>query len=174
MAAVDHLASWLDDFLAGRHGFLRKPVAGVYLWGGVGRGKSFVMDQFFAAAPTQAKRRVHFHAFLQELQRRMLAITGQSDPLVRVATQEEVLEYTGAFLQLYREEAHYMERTAPWIARVGIEHVKKRLIDDAQGRAALHAAFLHSQTFAQTDPWTERVMGADAHEFAPLPELAGA
>ncbi|HEU4551174.1 MAG TPA: (2Fe-2S)-binding protein, partial [Rhizomicrobium sp.] len=97
-----------------------------------------------------------------------------TDPLVRVATQEEVLEYTGAFLQLYREEAHYMERTAPWIARVGIEYVKKRLIDDAQGRAALHAAFLHSQTFAQTDPWTERVMGADAHEFAPLPELAGA
>jgi nitrite reductase (NADH) large subunit len=97
-----------------------------------------------------------------------------TDPLVRVATQEEVLEYTGAFLQLYREEAHYTERTAPWIARVGIEHVKKRLIDDAQGRAALHASFLHSQTFAQTDPWTERVMGADAHEFAPLPELAGA
>lgn len=85
LAAVDHLASWLDDFLAGRHGFLRKPVAGVYLWGGVGRGKSFVMDHFFAAAPIQAKRRVHFHAFLQELQGRMLAITGQSDPLVRVA-----------------------------------------------------------------------------------------
>lgn len=85
VTAVDHLATWLDDFLAGRHGFLRKPVAGVYLWGGVGRGKSFVMDQFFAAAPTQAKRRVHFHAFLQELQSRMLAITGQSDPLVRVA-----------------------------------------------------------------------------------------
>ncbi|HVV28766.1 MAG TPA: nitrite reductase large subunit NirB [Rhizomicrobium sp.] len=97
-----------------------------------------------------------------------------TDPLVRVASEADVLEYTGAFLQLYREEAHYLERTAPWIARVGIAYVKKRLVEDAEGRAALHARFLYSQQFAQIDPWTERAMGADAHEFAPLPELAGA
>ena len=97
-----------------------------------------------------------------------------SDPLVRVATEEEVLEYTGAFLQLYREEAHYLERTAPWIARVGIAYVKKRLIDDAEVRRALHARFLHSQTFAQDDPWAERAKGADAHEFIRLPVLSEA
>jgi len=97
-----------------------------------------------------------------------------TDPLVRVATEREVLELTGAFLQLYREEAHYLERTAPWIARVGIAYVKKRVVEDADGRAALHARFLDSQRFAQIDPWTERVMGVDAYEFAPLPELAGA
>lgn len=96
-----------------------------------------------------------------------------TDPLVRVATETEVLEYAGAFMQLYREEAHYLERTAPWIDRVGIGYVKKRLVDDAEGRAALHARFLFSQRFAQIDPWTERVMGAEAHEFAPLPEMAG-
>jgi nitrite reductase (NADH) large subunit len=96
-----------------------------------------------------------------------------TDPLVRVATEDEVLEYAGAFMQLYREEAHYLERTAPWIARVGIDHVKKRLVEDSEGRAALHERFLYSQTFAQIDPWTERAMGTDAHEFAPLPELAG-
>jgi nitrite reductase (NADH) large subunit len=88
-----------------------------------------------------------------------------------VASEEEVLEYAGAFMQLYREEAHYLERTAPWIARVGIDYVKKRLVEDAPGRAALHARFLRSQVYAQIDPWTERAMGADAHEFTRLPEV---
>ena len=55
-----------------------------------------------------------------------------TDPLVRVATEDEVLEYAGAFMQLYREEAHYLERTAPWVARVGIDYVKKRLVEDAR------------------------------------------
>jgi nitrite reductase (NADH) large subunit len=94
-----------------------------------------------------------------------------TDPLVRVATEGEVLEYAGAFMQLYREEAHYLERTAPWVARVGIDYVKKRLVEDAPGRATLHARFLRSQIYAQVDPWTERAMGADAHEFARLPEV---
>lgn len=97
-----------------------------------------------------------------------------TDLLVRVATEAEVLEYAGAFMQLYREEAHYHERTAPWIIRVGIGYMQKRLVDDAAGRRALHQRFLYSQTFAQIDPWTERATGTDAHEFAPLPELAGA
>ncbi|HEY3910815.1 MAG TPA: nitrite reductase large subunit NirB [Stellaceae bacterium] len=94
-----------------------------------------------------------------------------TDPLVRVTSEDEVLEYAGAFMQLYREEAHYLERTAPWIARVGIAYVKKRLVEDGEGRAALHARFLRSQLFAQVDPWTERAMGADAHEFARLSEV---
>jgi cell division protein ZapE len=85
--AIDTLATWLDAWLAGRRGWLRKPVAGIYLWGGVGRGKSFVMDTFFSAAPVQAKRRVHFHAFLQEVQQRMGTFTGQNEPLVRVAKE---------------------------------------------------------------------------------------
>jgi nitrite reductase (NADH) large subunit len=96
-----------------------------------------------------------------------------TDPLVRVATEAEVMEYAGAYMQLYREEAHYLERTAPWIARVGIEYVKQRLVEDPEGRLALHARFLYSQTFVQTDPWAERANGADAHEFARLPALEG-
>ena len=55
----------------------------------------------------------------------------------KVATEAEVLEYCAAFMQLYREEAHYLERTAPWIERVGIDYVKQRLVEDAEGRAAL-------------------------------------
>jgi len=97
-----------------------------------------------------------------------------TDKLVQVKTEEEVLEYTGAYMQLYREEAHYLERTAPWVVRVGIDYVKKRLVEDEAGRKALHERFLRSQLFAQIDPWTERVMGAQAHEFKPLPELSEA
>ena len=89
-----------------------------------------------------------------------------TDPLVRVATEEEVLEYAGAFMQLYREEAHYLERTAPWVARVGIDYVqapaRRRR---GQAARALHARFLYSQRFAQIDPWAERGDGRRAHEY---------
>jgi nitrite reductase (NADH) large subunit len=94
-----------------------------------------------------------------------------TDQLVRVATEDEVLEYTGAFMQLYREEAHYLERTAPWVARVGIDYVRERLVGDPHERRRLYERFLHSQRFTQSDPWAERAKGADAHEFRPLPEL---
>ena len=98
-----------------------------------------------------------------------------TDLLAKVRTAEEVMEYCGAFLQLYREEAHYLERTAPWIERVGLPYVKKRVIDDAAGRQTLHARFLYAQKFSQTDPWAERAsQNVDAVEFAPLAELVPA
>ncbi|MEO8463714.1 MAG: nitrite reductase large subunit NirB [Gammaproteobacteria bacterium] len=97
-----------------------------------------------------------------------------TDFLCKVATEEEVIEYTCAFLQLYREEARYLERTAPWIERVGLTHVRTRIVDDAAGRRTLHERFLHSQRFAQVDPWAERAGGKDAEEFAPLSAPAGA
>ena len=90
-----------------------------------------------------------------------------TDLLAKVTTEAEVLEWAGAFMQLYREEAWYLERTAPWIERVGIESVRTRLADPA-ARAVLHARFLESQRYAQHDPWAERVAGAEAHEFRPL------
>jgi nitrite reductase (NADH) large subunit len=96
-----------------------------------------------------------------------------TDHLVRVASEDDVLEYTGAFMQLYREEAHYLERTAPWVARRGVEYVREKLAD-AEARRLLHGRFLYSQKFAQDDPWAERANGTDAHEFARLPELADA
>lgn len=97
-----------------------------------------------------------------------------TDMLVRVSSEDEVLQYAGAFMQLYREEAHYFERSAPWIARVGIDYVKQRLVEDAEGREQLNRRFLYSQTFAQIDPWHEHAHGAAAKAFQPLPELAGA
>ncbi len=96
-----------------------------------------------------------------------------TDLLCKVATPEEVLEHCGAFLQLYREEAHYLERTAPWIERVGLAYVKKRVAEDVEGRRALHARFLFAQRFLQDDPWAERAR-ADSparSEFAVLKEV---
>lgn len=91
-----------------------------------------------------------------------------TDVLCRVASEEEVLEYSAAFIQLYREEARYLERTAPWIERVGLSYVKKRIVEDETGRKALQVRFLESQKVAQHDPWTARAQGAEAHEFEPM------
>lgn len=92
-----------------------------------------------------------------------------TDLLAKVKTADEVLEYCGAFLQLYREEAYYLERTAPWIERVGLPSVKARLLDDGVGRRALHERFLYGQGFSQADPWAQRAaQGVDTAEFKTL------
>lgn len=89
-----------------------------------------------------------------------------TDLLCRVETPQEVLEYCGAFLQVYREEARYLERTAHWVERVGLTYVKERVLEDAEGRKALYHRFLHSQKMAQKDPWKQRASeGVDSHEF---------
>ncbi|OIR19482.1 nitrite reductase [mine drainage metagenome] len=91
-----------------------------------------------------------------------------TDFLCKVETEAEVLEYCGAFMQLYREEANYMERTAPWIERVGLAYVKQHVIENAAERAGLYARFLESQRYSQDDPWKERAAGKDAQEYTPL------
>jgi len=96
-----------------------------------------------------------------------------TDFLCNVKTEEEVKEYCAAFLQIYREEAHYLERTAPWIERVGLSYVKQRIVEDARGRRDLYGRFMESQKHSQQDPWAERVAGHDKHEFVPLKEVMG-
>ncbi len=73
---------------------------------------------------------------------------------VKVKTPEEVLEYAGAFLQLYREEGWYLERTVHYIARVGLDVVKKRILDDAAERKALWERLQFSLD-GEPDPWFE-------------------
>jgi cell division protein ZapE len=58
---------------------------GVYLWGAVGRGKSFLMDSFYLCVPLVRKRRVHFHHFMREIHREMNELKGAEDPLAAVA-----------------------------------------------------------------------------------------
>ncbi len=94
-----------------------------------------------------------------------------TDLLCNVETSEEVLEYAAAFMQLYREDAHYLERTAPWIERVGLSYVKEKMVDDDENRAILAARFYFSQKFAQDDPWVERAQGTDAHEFTSMKKI---
>ena len=91
-----------------------------------------------------------------------------TDLLCKVATEAEAMHYCAAFIQLYREEARYLERTAPWIERVGLEAIKARIVDDAEGRDALAARFLHSQTFSQDDPWAARAKGAEGEQHQSL------
>ena len=89
-----------------------------------------------------------------------------TDLLCKVTTSEEVKEYCGAFMQLYREEARYLERTAPWIERVGLDYVKKRVVEDAEGRRTLFERFLKSQSVSQDDPWAARASrGTEPGEF---------
>jgi nitrite reductase (NADH) large subunit len=90
-----------------------------------------------------------------------------TDLLCKVDTEEEVLEYSGAFIQHYREDAHYLERTAPWVERVGLEKIKNIVMDEEQ-RKALYERFLVSQKPAQIDPWKERAEGGEALEFTPI------
>ncbi len=91
-----------------------------------------------------------------------------TDLLCRVITREEVQEYAAAFMQIYREEARYLERTAPWVERVGLAYIKGRVVDDAEGRTAAYMRFLESQEIYRFDPWAERAKGVDKHEFTPL------
>jgi nitrite reductase (NADH) large subunit len=91
-----------------------------------------------------------------------------TDLLCKVATEQEAMDYCAAFIQLYREEARYLERTAPWIERVGVDYVKTRIADDPAGREALRARFLYAQSFSQDDPWAQRAEGAEREHHAPM------
>ncbi|OHC74323.1 MAG: nitrite reductase large subunit [Rhodospirillales bacterium RIFCSPLOWO2_12_FULL_58_28] len=99
-----------------------------------------------------------------------------TDFLCKVGSDAEVTEYAAAFLQLYREEGHYRERSSAWIERVGLPYVKQRVVEDDQGRAVLLQRFMESQKYAQNDPWEERAQdgGEARHEYFPLMEIAAA
>jgi cell division protein ZapE len=92
-AALDRLQRLYEDWLAykaQRSNALKKLLArpavprGVYLWGGVGRGKSFLMDAFYAAVPVIRKTRLHFHEFMRSVHRELDEVKGAEDPLDEV------------------------------------------------------------------------------------------
>lgn len=88
--------------------------------------------------------------------------------LCKARTAGEVLEYAGAFLQLYRLEGWYLERTVHYVQRVGLDYVKKRILDDAEGRRALWAQ-LQFALDGEPDPWFEHQRAAvDVRQFEPV------
>jgi cell division protein ZapE len=93
-AALDRLQTLVDEltaFRAARQSPLKRLLArpevprGVYLWGGVGRGKSFLMDSFFVTVPLRRKVRVHFHAFMRDVHEELKTLKKEVDPLAAVA-----------------------------------------------------------------------------------------
>ncbi len=93
-AAIERLQRFYDEWVeyqSQQRGLMRffrsKPEAprGVYLWGGVGRGKSFLMDSFFTTVPIERKARVHFHEFMRSVHRELEEVKGMQDPLDEVA-----------------------------------------------------------------------------------------
>ena len=63
----------------------KTPPKGVYLWGGVGRGKSFLMDAFYSSLPIERKARLHFHEFMRGVHEQLRQLRNQADPLEAVA-----------------------------------------------------------------------------------------
>ena len=88
--------------------------------------------------------------------------------LVKVKTAAEVLEYTGAFCELYRQEGWYLERTVHYVSRVGLDYVKKRILEDHEGRKALWEQ-LQFALDGEPDPWFDFEEAAvDTRQFSTL------
>jgi nitrite reductase (NADH) large subunit len=87
----------------------------------------------------------------------------------KLKTAEEVLEYTGAFCELYRQEGWYLERTVHYVSRVGLDYVKKRILQDHEGRKALWDR-LQFALDGEPDPWFEfNKASVDVRQFEALP-----
>lgn len=91
IAELDVLWHQLMDFKSRRNQFLGRSLLspdvpkGLYLWGGVGRGKTFLMDAFYACLPYRRKRRIHFHNFMAEVHHEMKLLADENDPLIALA-----------------------------------------------------------------------------------------
>lgn len=90
-----------------------------------------------------------------------------TDLLCKVETDEELIEYVKAFTQFYRLDAYYLERTAHWIERVGLEYIKVAMFDEKR-RYQYAREFEESQKYAQVDPWQESIHSGFTKEFEPI------
>ena len=101
----------------------------------------------------------------------------KGDLLVTVDTPEEVITLTGRFLQYYRENANWLERSYAFVPRIGIEKVRAIIVDDSEGIAARLDAAMDEAVAAYRDPWKERAAQAVPGQFRtslpllPLPQV---
>ncbi|KNG95119.1 nitrite reductase large subunit NirB [Pseudaestuariivita atlantica] len=94
----------------------------------------------------------------------------ETERLCDVVTEAEAIDVTIAFVQLYRENAKYLDRPYKWVAKVGLDWVKERVVNDLDERARLIAAFELSQSIYRRDPWAEHARRAQA--FQPMADLS--
>ncbi|MGH1425764.1 MAG: nitrite reductase large subunit NirB [Pseudooceanicola sp.] len=94
----------------------------------------------------------------------------ETERLAEATTEEEAIDLVTAFMQLYRENAKYLDRPYKWVAKVGLDWVKERVVDDLEERARLVAAFELSQSVYRKDPWADHVKNR-AQSYAPLADL---
>lgn len=90
-----------------------------------------------------------------------------TDLLCKVETDEELIQYTKAFMQFYREDAYYLERTAHWVERVGLQYVKDVILDKEK-REFYASRFEESQKSAQVDPWEKAIEDGFTKEFSSI------
>jgi nitrite reductase (NADH) large subunit len=101
----------------------------------------------------------------------------KGDLLATVDSAEEVMTLTGRFLQYYREDANWLERTYKWVPRVGIEKIRSVVIDDSEGIAAQLDANMAKSVAAYRDPWQDGREPATQGQFRtalpllPLPQV---
>ena len=91
--------------------------------------------------------------------------------LAKVATEQEAIDLTVAFVQLYREHAKYLDRPYKWLGKVGLDWVKAQVVEDLDNRATLISRFDLSQAIYQRDPWADRATPQAQKSFAPLADL---
>lgn len=93
----------------------------------------------------------------------------ETELLGKVATEAEAIALTTAFMQIYRENAKYLDRAYKWVAKVGLDWIKEQVVDDLDNRAALIARFEVSQSVYRKDPWAEHAAKSEAYQ--PLADL---
>jgi nitrite reductase (NADH) large subunit len=92
--------------------------------------------------------------------------------LVKLKTAAEVMEYTGAFCELYRQEGWYLERTVHYVNRVGLDYIKKRILEDHEGRKALWEQ-LQFALDGEPDPWFDfQEAAVDTRQFIPITAIS--
>ena len=170
-ASCERLFGELEDYRQYRAGKLnrlvtnlgagRKPPRGMYIWGGVGRGKSLMMDAFFKVCRHRRKRRVHFHEFMREIHARMRVLSGTEDPLDAISTRDRAGAAAPVLRRVPRER--HRRRDDPRAPPRAPDRQGRRLRDDLQLRArrplsrtacSARASFPPSRSSSASSTWS--------------------
>jgi len=93
----------------------------------------------------------------------------ETERLADVTAEQEGIDLTVSFIRLYRENAKYLDRSYKWVAKVGLDWVKERVVEDLAERVGLIEAFELPQSIYRKDSWAEHAK--EAERFQPLADL---